>query len=240
MTAELPPYAYPTEALKTVHLKKTLEAQDFVIPVPDDAVQDGTVHVRAIQVIENHAETQEKIITLPVTNGTLDLAASSVDACKIAVIERHGHSGALGVGVVTGLGFNKPVALASTVAHDSHNVMILGTSDALMAQAGNELAEAGGGVLILIGDPDAPGDVRRVLLSLPIAGLMSPEPFEEVAQASKAVSDALVEAGCTLNYAFMTISLLALAVIPELRLTDKGLVKIGTDGFSLVDLIVRD
>ena len=94
---------------------------------------------------------------------------------------------------------------------------------------------AGGGVLVLY---EGDQGVSSVLMPLPIAGLMSPEPFEPVADQSRAISQALVDAGCELNYAFMTISLLALVVIPELRLSDKGLVKVGADGFSLVDLIV--
>lgn len=236
LTAALPPFTYPPEATDTVRLARRLSPSDFEIKVGQDR---GAVRVRAIRVIENHAETEEAILSLPVEGGTLILPPPSgdaePDAAKIAVVERHGKSGAISLGIVTGLGFNRPVAVATTVAHDSHNLMVIGNSNELMARAGNELAAAGGGVLVLY---EGDQGVNSVLMPLPIAGLMSPEPFERVADQSRAISQALVEAGCELNYAFMTISLLALVVIPELRLSDKGLVKVSADGFSLVDLIV--
>ena len=266
MVVEFPPFAYPPEATGTVRLARPLAPQDFEIRIPR---ADGEVKVRAIRVIENHAETKEEIITLPVVGGKLvvggalrapgqdtagqgsgvsgsdgqgssEPGASRPDVAKLAVVERHGKSGAISLGIVTGLGFNKPVAVATTVAHDSHNLMIVGNSDELMARAGNELAARGGGIAVLIGcEGGTEGEgVKSVLMPLPIAGLMSPEPYERVAEQSRAVGRALVEAGCTLNYAFMTISLLALVVIPELRLSDKGLVKVGAGGFSLVDLVV--
>lgn len=233
LTAELPQFDYPPEAMDTVRLHKELTPDDFIIKAP---VESGTTQVRAIRVIENSVETREEIITLPVQQGQLQVDASSdADVCKIAVIERHRASGEIAYGLVTGLGFNKPAALATTVAHDSHNLMILGNSDALMAQAGNELAKVGGGICVIT---DRPNGQNVVTLPLPIAGLMSPEPYEQVAEQSRAISRALVEAGCDLNYAFMTISLLALVVLPELHMSDKGLVKVGAEGFSLVDLFV--
>src|SRR5690606_7762149 len=112
---------------------------------------------------ENHAETAEEILSLPVADGELRLAG---DACKLAVVERHGRSGAKAIGIVSGAGFDRPAALAITVAHDSHNLMILGNSEPLMARAGNELAAAGGGILLLV---DAPGGLERTILPLPLA-----------------------------------------------------------------------
>lgn len=247
MTVASASYNYPAEAMNTVRLRRELTPGDFALPVETANGSADTVKVRCIRVIENHAETREEILTLPVRNGNLAvgvdasapdskvLSEFASDVCKLAVIERHSGSGAISLGVVSGVGLTGPAALATTVAHDSHNLMVLGTSDSLMAQAGNELARVGGGICVVLGSPS---EVKSVLLPLPIAGLMSPEPYEDVAHMSKAVSEALAEAGCDLNYAFMTLSLLALVVIPELRLSDKGLVKVGADGFSLVDLIV--
>ena len=239
MSVELPPFPYPPEATKTVRVGRTLTPADFAI---DAGGRSGSARVRAIRVIENHAETREEIVTLPVRDGRLLVGAASgahldgaPDACKLAVIERHRATGATALGVVTGTRLVRPAALATTVAHDSHNLMILGNSDEFMALAGNEVVRAGGGVCAVTGGPDGP---RVELLPLPIAGLMSPEPFEHVAERSRAVSRALAAAGCDLNYALMTLSLLALVVIPELRLSDKGLVKVGAAGFSLVDLFV--
>ncbi len=252
MSLPSPSYAYPTDVMNTVRLKRELVSDDFSIPVTLNLESDGFVKVRSIRVIENHAETREEIVRLPVQDGRLIVSEArstdggapdaahpngpgDPDVCKLAVIERHNASGAISVGVVSGVGFTGPAALATTVAHDSHNLLVLGNSDGLMAEAANELAQAGGGVCVKFG---AAPDTHTVTLPLPIAGLMSPEPYEEVARMSKAVSRALSQAGCDLNYAFMTLSLLALVVIPELRLSDKGLVKIGANGFSRVDLIV--
>lgn len=116
-----------------------------------------------------------------------------------------------------------------TVAHDSHNLLIIGNDDALMAEAGNRVIRMQGGVAVVT----AAGVTE---FPLRIAGLMSTESFEVVAAQSAAVSEALQSAGCTLNNAFMTLSLLALVVIPELRLSDKGLVRISAEGIELVSL----
>jgi len=109
--------------------------------------------------------------------------------------------------------------------------MILGNSDELMAAAGNEVIRMQGGIVVAVGS-------KLVSLPLPIGGLMSTAPFAEVAEGSRAVSRALREAGCTLNYAFMTLSLLALVVLPELHLSDKGLIRITPAGFERVDLFL--
>ncbi|MNI72424.1 Adenine deaminase [compost metagenome] len=121
-----------------------------------------------------------------------------------------------------------------TVAHDSHNILVIGSDDEMMALAANAVADAQGGVAVITGS-------GTTLFPLAIAGLMSAEPFEVAAAQSAAVSKALYEAGCTLNYAFMTLSLLALAVIPTLRLSDKGLVRITPeDGIQLVSLFSEE
>ncbi|MNE57336.1 Adenine deaminase [compost metagenome] len=172
-------------------------------------------------------ETEELIVQLPVENGELQVGSG---LCKIAVFERHKGTGNKSVGVVEGIGFHEPAAIAMTVAHDSHNVLVIGNSDVLMAKAAAAVAEAQGGVAVIT-------ESDTTLFPLAIAGLMSAEPFEVAAAQSAAISTALYGAGCTLNYAFMTLSLLALAVIPTLRISDKGLVRISPeDGIQLVPL----
>jgi adenine deaminase len=227
MAVDLPPFLYPEEATRSVKLKREIASSDFNIHAPIDT---GEVQARAIQIRENHVETKERILTLAVEKGLLQVGTAN-DTCKIAVIERHTGSSSQSVAIVTGVGFKEPAAIAMTVAHDSHNLMVIGNSDVLMAQAANLVASHQGGVSVVTGD-------RVTAMPLEIAGLMSSAPYEEVAEQSQAISLALKSAGCSLNYAFMTLSLLALVVIPELRLSDKGLVRISSEGFHLVDLFV--
>ena len=133
------------------------------------------------------------------------------------------------MGFVGGLGFEKRAALATTVAHDCHNLIVMGNSEDMMVRAAQAVVGTQGGVAVAT-------EEGTTLLALPVAGLMSPEPYEEVAERSEAVVAALREAGCTLDHAFMTLSFLALVVLPELHLSDKGLVRVGEEGFSFVDL----
>ncbi|WP_068777565.1 adenine deaminase [Paenibacillus sp. FJAT-26967] len=229
MTVELPAFDYPETAIRSVHLARDLQADDFVIQAP---VQSGELTARAMQVRENHVDTKEELVTVRIDKGRIELDLTK-DLCKMAVIERHTGTGNQALGLVSNVGFNKPVAIASTVAHDCHNLMIIGNSDELMAKAGNAAADMQGGIAVVTED-------EIVKLPLPVAGLMSSAPFEEVAEQSRAVSEALVKAGCTMNYAFMTLSLLALIVIPELRLSDKGLIKITEQGFVEVPLFAEE
>jgi adenine deaminase len=132
-------------------------------------------------------------------------------------------------GFVSGFKFNRPCAVASTVAHDSHHLLVVGTNNDDMARAVNLLADVGGGVVVVSG-----GDVLA-LVELPIGGLMSNERAEVVAQKSAQMVNAMRECGCTLNNAYMQLSLLALVVIPALRIGDLGLVDVSK--FQFIDLI---
>ncbi len=133
-------------------------------------------------------------------------------------------------GFVSGFGFDVPCAIASTVAHDSHHMIVVGTDKANMAQAANRLGEVGGGVVVI-------KDGQEIaLVELPIAGLMSNERAEVVAAKAERMVAAFPACGCTLNNAFMQLSLLALVVIPELRISDKGIVDVRT--FEVVELFV--
>jgi adenine deaminase len=226
MMAELPSFEYPDDALSTIRLQNGISEEIFDVGAPSE---NGMVRARTIRVVENHVETKEEWSELPVEGGLVRLDPDQ-DVAKICVVERHGKTGDHTTAFVAGLGFDRPAALATTVAHDSHNLMVMGNSEELMARAARAVAEEGGGVAVAMQDD-------LTLLPLPVAGLLSPEPYEEVAERSRAISEALVRAGCRLNYAFMTLSLLALVVLPELHVSDKGLVAVDDSGFGLVDPI---
>ena len=157
------------------------------------------------------------------------VADAERDIAKIAVVERHLGTGRVGLGFVRGFGL-KQGALASTVAHDAHNVVVVGMSDAAMAFAVRRLANIGGGIVAT--------DGARVLaeLPLPVAGLLSDAPLEEVVARSRALVDAAAELGCTVEAPFQHLSFLALSVIPALKITDRGLVDV--ERFELVPLEV--
>ncbi|CAH1214776.1 adenine deaminase C-terminal domain-containing protein [Paenibacillus sp. JJ-223] len=225
MTAAWEPFIYPDEALNTVKLNPDLQPGDMALAAP---IVEGTIAAKVIQVTENHVDTKERLAHVEVKQGLVQVPTDG-DVCKIAVLERHKQTGNRAVALVGGIGFKKPAAIAMTVAHDSHNLLIIGNDDALMAEAGNKVIGMQGGVAVVTASGSTEFPLR-------IAGLMSTEPFEQVAAQSEAVSEALQSAGCTLNNAFMTLSLLALVVIPELRLSDKGLVRISSEGIEQVSL----
>ncbi len=213
MLVEIPSFTYPAEARDSVHLKEKLTPQHFVIKAPEGA---ETVKAHVMEVIEAHVGTYHRMIDMKVVDGQ-PLHQEADDVAKVMVMERHGGSGTYGLAYVKGFGLTSG-AVASTVAHDSHNLLIVGTNDEDMALAGNTLAELGGG-MIAVKD-------GKVLarLPLPIAGLMSDKPVEEVAQAVAGLDEAWKELGCDMVSPFMTMALISLPVLPELRLTNRGLV----------------
>jgi adenine deaminase len=226
---DLPSFAYPGEVKQSIHLGRTLSASDFQLPIPNSQLPLTSAKANVIGIIENHATTRALTIDLPVVDGNVtgDLEQ---DVCKVALVERHRGTGGVQVGYVQGFGFNRPCAIASTVAHDSHHMLVVGTDEADMALAANALAQAGGGMLVV-----RDGQVTAVV-ELPIAGLMSDERAEIVAQKAEAVLAEFRACGCTLNNANMQLSLLALVVIPELRISDLGLVDVTQ--FKLVDVLL--
>ncbi len=223
---DLPRFEYPVEVKQSVHLGKALAASDFRFPISNSLI--STVKANVIGVVENQAPTKHLVFDLPVNDAQAhgDLAQ---DVCKVALVERHRGTGGVRVGFVHGFGFNAPCAIASTVAHDSHHMLVVGTDEAAMALAANALAEKGGGMLVV-----RDGQVRAVV-ELPIAGLMSEERAEVVAQKAEAVLAEYRACGCRLNNANMQLSLLALVVIPELRISDLGLVDVTK--FQLIDVL---
>ncbi|MEL6745454.1 MAG: adenine deaminase C-terminal domain-containing protein, partial [Pseudomonadota bacterium] len=148
------------------------------------------------------------------------------------LVERHRATGGVVNGFVSGFGYNRPCAVASTVAHDSHHMIVVGTSKEDMALAANRLRTVGGGVTLFSQGQEV------AMVELPIAGLMSQERAEIVAQKADCLIAAMADCGCTLNNAYMQHSLLALVVIPEMRISDIGLVDVRT--FEAVDLFVDD
>jgi adenine deaminase len=141
------------------------------------------------------------------------------DVLKIAVIERHRGSGNIGLGLVKGFGL-KAGALASSVAHDSHNIIVVGVNDPEMRRAVEEIVHMQGGFVVV------QGGNAKASVPLPVAGLMSLEPAEIVASQMEKVKEAAKDLGSSLTNPFLTLSFLALPVIPELKLTDQGLVDV--------------
>lgn len=227
MLINQPPVEYPDSARNTVRLPAPLMPIDLAIPVTSGAT---TVIARVMEIMEAKVGTAARQFALPVVDGFVEADLEN-DICKAAVIERHHMTGTIGLGFVRGFNL-KHGAVASTVAHDSHNLLIVGTNDEDMSLAGNKLAEVGGG-MVAVRD----GEVLA-LLPLPIAGLMSDQPLEQVAKAVEELDGAWKHLGCQLVSPFMTMALLALAVLPELRLTNRGL--IDTVNFEMVDLIVAE
>ena len=214
ITVDCPHYDWPDSARQTVHLGKPLEEKDFDILAPKGK---NTVMTRVIGVVENQAPTKALNFELPVIEGCVK---ASGDVCQIALVERHRATGHVSNGFVSGFGYTGNMAIASTVAHDSHHMIVVGTSHADMALAANRLGEVGGGVTVFKDGQEL------ALVELPIGGLMSDQPAAEVADRAAKMIEAMVACGCNLNNAYMQHSLLALVVIPELRISDLGLVDV--------------
>lgn len=226
LTIDLPAYSYPDRAKRSVRLGKTLQPADFDIAAPNEQA----AKCRVIGVVENQAPTRALIRALPVENGLIQMDARQ-DVAQIALVERHRGTGGVVNGFVAGFGFNVPCAVASTVAHDSHHMVVVGTSKKNMAAAANRLGEVGGGAVVYKEGEES------ALVELPIAGLMSNERAEVVAEKAAQMVNAFRECGCQLNNAYMQLSLLALVVIPELRISDLGIVDVNR--FEIVPLLVE-
>jgi adenine deaminase len=216
---ELSPPPAPTSAMHV----KNLSLESFSPPAV------GRV-VKVIGLISGQLLTEKRQCPAPVRNGRLATDPSQ-DLLKLAVVERHHGTGNLGLGVVQGFGLPQG-ALASSVAHDSHNIVVVGASEADMLQAVRHLVDLGGGMAVVAGG-------RLVAdLALPIAGLISPLPLDQVAAAYSRLIQAYHDLGGTLPDPFMALSFLALPVIPALKLTDQGLVDV--DRFQIVPLFGAD
>ena len=224
MTVEFAPFTYPDYAMQTMHVGEIITPDTFKVPTK----KQGSAEIRAIEIIPARVSDYERHVTLPVLNGCLE-SDTAQDVLKTFVFERHHETGKHGVGFVKGFHIQKG-AMASTVAHDAHNLLVVGTNDADMALAANTLIACGGGMCIV-----ADGKVLG-LVELPLAGLMNPIPNEEMSEKTAALDKAWKAIGCDIVSPFMTMALIPLACLPELRLTDRGLVDCNT--FTFVDLEV--
>jgi len=182
--------------------------------------------VEVIGIEPGQITTQHLQEEAPIKNGEL-VADPERDLLKLVVIERHHASGSVGLGLVKGLGLRRG-ALASSVAHDAHNLVIAGASDSDMLRAARVLEEMGGGFACVVD-----GEVRASV-PLPLGGLVSPLPAAQLVQQLTALDAAAAELGCTLDHPCMTLSFLSLSVIPSLKLTDQGLIDVET--FTLLPL----
>jgi len=221
LLAGLPAFDYPDSARNSVRLKRPIVSDDLVVEAP---LEEGRVMCLVLGVIPSKTLTKRLVEELPARRRRV-YADPGRDVAKIAVVERHRGTGNVGVGFVKGLGLREG-AFASTVAHDSHNVLIVGAEEEDMAFAGNRAAKMGGGMVVA-----RRGQVLAAL-PLPIAGLMSDRSVEAVAEMVDGLEQALSTLGVRLRGASMTMSLLSLPVIPELRVTDKGVVDVASHGLT--------
>jgi adenine deaminase len=196
-----------------------------VAPV-DFAVPSAGGSIRAIGLVPDQVVT-ESLVVEPAREGGYVVASPEHDLAKIAVVERHLATGRVGLGFVSGSGLQRG-ALASSVAHDAHNLVVVGMADEDLAFAVTRLGEIGGGIVAVEGS--------RVLAEcpLPIAGLLSDAPLADVIAQSRACNDAAHALGWKGATPFLTLAFLALSVIPHLKITDRGLVDV--DRFALVPL----
>lgn len=220
------PYAWPDFMTHTMNLGFTPTADTFRIPVD---LPDGTARVRAMAIDPGDTLTRSIVAEVPVTDGSLQ-ADPENDVLKVAVFDRHhGAEGTRAFGFVTGFGIHG--ALAQTVSHDAHNLLVMGDNDEDMALAAATLAECGGGEVAV-----ADGRVLA-LVELPVCGLMSTERVEAVAEKVARARAAWEQMGCAMPSPFMTMGVMSLACVPELRLTNRGYVNCLT--FEMEDLIVE-
>ncbi len=224
LEVEIPPYDYPDKAKNTVRLGKKLAARDFDVAAPQGA---NEVRARVIGVIENQAPTKALEADLPSRTGWSRWTGATTSArsrWSSGIAARGWWSTPSSRASATW----RTARIASTVAHDSHHMIVVGTNKDDMAKAANRLGEVGGGVVLFSKGKEI------AIVEMPIAGLMSDERAEIVAPRRVKLTEAMRKMGCSLNNAYMQHSLLALVVIPELRISDVGLVDVTT--FEKVDL----
>ncbi len=211
--------------LQTVAVAQPLTAADFSVPCSGSETVAAT---RVIGAEDGSLTTQHRVLSLPVREGEIQ-ADLAQDTVKIAVIERHHATGLRAVGFVSGLGIRQG-AVASTVGHDSHNLIVAGVNEEAMAAAANHLVAIGGGMAAAIGD-------NVTGLPLTIGGLMSTEKIDSVVTQFHALLAAAQLTGTSSKNIFLLLSFLALPVIPQLKITNRGLVDV--DAFAPVPLMVE-
>ncbi len=227
MTVDIPHMKYPESVMHTMHVKEKITADSFKIKAPDFA--GDTVKVRVIEAIPAKVNNYERVKELKVKDGYVESDVEN-DVLKTFVFERHHETGKKGMGFVSGFTLKKG-AMAQTVAHDAHNLLVTGTNDEDMALAANTLIECGGGMCAV-----CDGKVLG-LVPLPIAGLMNDKSAKDMSELVHKLDLAWKEIGCEIVSPFMTMALVPLACLPEIRLTNRGLVDCRT--FEFVDLFIK-
>lgn len=218
-------FEWPDFMTHTMNVGRDFTPESFEIPVDRP---DGRCKVRAIGGVGGSTITEDAVVEVPVVDGKLQ-ADPDADVLKMAVFDRHhGAEGTHSFGFCIGFGVHG--ALAQTVAHDSHNLLVVGDNDADMALAAQTLVDCGGGEVAV-----ADGKVLA-LVKLPVCGLMSDKHVEEVAEDVAAIEKAWADMGCTMPSPFMTMGILSLPCVPKLRLTNRGYVNCET--FEFEDLLV--
>ncbi|MEO0020399.1 MAG: adenine deaminase [candidate division WOR-3 bacterium] len=215
------PVVKDKRVMNTVRIKK-MSLRDFAIKAEGEMCN-------VIRVVPGQIVTERHIQKPTVANGYV-VADTERDLLKVVVIERHKGTGRMGKGLVAGFGLKKG-ALGTTVAHDSHNMVIVGTNDRDMLFAARALERMGGGYV-------AVADGKKVAgVALPIAGLLSDKPAEEIVSSLKKLLEKAHIWGSRLENPFITLSFLALPVIPELKITDQGLIDVNR--FERIELFVK-
>ncbi|KRG16524.1 adenine deaminase [Virgibacillus soli] len=224
---EFPTFVYPEHIRNSINLKQALTAADFQL---ESKSNNEETKVNVINVIENSARTEKMTTALKVKDGFIEPDLEH-DVLQLACIERHHQTGQISLGFAHGFKL-KQGAVASTVAHDSHNLLVMGTNAEDMAFAANELAKIGGGMIVV--------DNGRILaqVSMPIAGLMSDQPLDTVVKEVQQLEAAWKTLGCPIHAPFMTFSLIALPVIPDVRISNRGLVDVKE--FKMIDVEIMN
>lgn len=226
MTIDIPKYNYPAWAKNSMHIKDEITPESFEIKA-----QGESAKVRVMEVIPAKVGTYERHVDLKVVDGKIG-ADTAQDVLKAFVFERHHETGTVGKGFVKGFGITSG-AMAATVAHDAHNLLVVGTNDEDMALAANTLIQCGGGLAVTQN-----GKVKGVV-ELPVAGLMNNEKnVQDMSETVAKLENAWAEIGCKMPSPFMTMALIPLACLPELRLTNRGLVD--CTKFAMTDLFVEE
>ncbi len=225
-TARMPPSTYPQSARHSMHLKRRPTLKDLTIRAK---TKRGSVKVHAIGVMPTNIFTRHLELEVPVSAGTV-MVNRKEDVAKIAVFERHKGSGNVAVGFIKGLGLREG-AVASTVGHDSHNLVVAGMDDGDMIVAANLLIPSGGGMVVVTSQKPL------AQVPLPIGGLMSDKSVETVSRQFDELKDAWSRLGSSLPSPTITLSFTTLSVIPELRITDKGL--LDTVHFKFVNPVIE-
>lgn len=214
---DIPAFEYPHDMRQSVNITRRLKDEDFIPAAPEDV--NGRVKAHVIRVTEASATTQHRVLDLPTKDGKV-LTDSSNDVAYVAIVERHHGTGAIARGFVQGFNLAGNCAAASTISHDSHHLVVIGTSAQDMALAANKLTEIGGGLVVY------QDGAMLALVELPIAGIMSDASTSDVAEKLTHLEDAYAKCGCHLSYAYKQLSMLALVSIPQLRISDLGIVDV--------------